>query len=167
MTAGDVKGGCLALEGLREISIEQNARTERHLLQPFDVLVTARGETGRAALVSPDVSRTVAGVTLLVVRPYDPGSGMGHFLWYYLTSAYGIAQIGRQSMGSALPTLTARNLAKVMVPSPGSRHLDLFAQLVEASEEAYVSALEAARLRRDSLRDALIQHTIEQEKAPL
>ncbi len=161
--AGDVTGGWLDLDGLRVVSIQQNPRTERHLLRPFDVLVAARGEAGRACLVPAHVSRTVAGVTLLVVRPRDRGSGMGHYLWYYLTSSYGAAQISRQTMGSAVPLLTARNLGQVMVPMPSPRDLDQFAQLVEASEEAYGSAIDAARLRREALRDALIHEVIEHE----
>lgn len=161
--AGDVANGWLELDGLREIGIQQNPRTERHLLKPFDILVAARGDPGRAALVPPGVSRTVAGVTLLVARPHDPGSGMGHFLWYYLTSAFGTAQMQRQTLGSALPLLTARNLAQVKVPLPSPRELDLFANLIEASEEAYASAIEAARLRREALRNALINDIINKE----
>ena len=41
------------------------------------------------------------------------------------------------------------------MPSP--RELDAVARLVEASEAAYASAVEAARLRREALRDTLIE----------
>ena len=61
-------------------------RAERHLLRPFDLLVTARTGSVQVALVPPEVSRTVAGITLLVVRAKQPESGMGHWLWYCLTS---------------------------------------------------------------------------------
>ena len=162
--SGDVASGWLQLEGLREVSIEQNPRTERHLLRPFDILVAARGGEGRAALVPPGVSRTVAGVTLLVVRPHDPGLGMGHYLWYFLTSAYGEAQIKRAARGTSVPLLTAGSMAEIMVPIPSTRELDLFAQLVEASEAAYASAIDTARLRREALRDALIRKVIEKEE---
>ena len=39
---------------------------------------------------------------------------------------------------------------------PSERNFDAVARLVEASEAAYDSAVEAARLRREILRDALI-----------
>ena len=71
-------------------------RTERHLLRPYDVLVTARGDCVQAALVPRDVERMVASVTLLVVRTHRPEFGMGHYLWYFLTSAQGQAQLQRQ-----------------------------------------------------------------------
>ena len=42
---------------------------------PYDVLVTARSQAVKVALVPPAVSRTAAGVTLLVLRPIRPESG--------------------------------------------------------------------------------------------
>ena len=75
--SGDVRDGWLKLDRLKEIGVLHNTRTERHLLRPFDVLVTARAGSVQSALVPPAVSRTVASVTLLVVRPKEPESGMG------------------------------------------------------------------------------------------
>ena len=151
--------GWLDLNGLREIEVASGVRTERHLLRPFDVLVTARAGAVQTALVPPGVSRTVAGVTLLVVRPKQPESGMGHWLWYFLTSAHGRAQLARRMTVSAtIKSLSARNLGEVAVPVPSPRELDVVVELVEASEAAYAAALEAARLRRETLRDAIIHH---------
>ena len=135
----------------------QGVRTERHLLRPLDVLVTARSGSVQVALVPPAVSRTVAGVTLLVVRAKRPESGMGHWLWYCLTSSLGRTQFAkRMTVSATLKSLSAKNLGEVRVPVPSPRDLDAVARLVEASEEAYESAIEAARLRREALRDAVI-----------
>ena len=157
--SGDVRDdGWLDLHGLREIGLVRRVRTERHLLRPYDVLVTARAGSVQVVLVPPDVSRTVAGITMLVVRPKAPESGMGHWLWYYLTSAHGRAQLARRiTVSSTLKSLSARNLGEVEVPVPSRRDLDTVARLVEASEAAYTSAVVAARLRRDALRDSLIK----------
>ena len=157
--SGDVRDdGWLDLHGLREIGVVRGLRTERHLLRPYDVLVTARAGSVQVVLVPPDVSRTVAGITMLVVRPKAPESGMGHWLWYYLTSAHGRAQLAKRiTVSSTLKSLSARNLGEVEVPVPSTRDLDTVARLVEASESAYTSAVEAARLRRDVLRDSLIK----------
>ena len=156
--SGDVRDdGWLRLDGLREVGVVQDVRTERHLLRPFDVLVTARSGSIQAALVPPDVSRTVAGVTLLVVRPRHPETGMGHWLWYFLTSAHGRVQIAKRlTVNATITSLSATSLGEVEVPVPSDRELDVVARLVEASEAAYASAVEAARLRREILRDALI-----------
>lgn len=155
----DVRGdGWLELDGLREVGVVEGIRTERHLLRPFDVLVTARAGSAQIALVPPGVSRTVAAFTLLVVRPKEPEAGMGHWLWYYLTSTQGRAQLARRMTVSAtVVTLSARSLGEIEVPVPSRRELDAVARLVEASEAAYDAAVAAARLRRETLRDAVIQ----------
>ena len=156
--SGDVRDhGWLDLDGLNELGLIHGVRTERHLLRPFDLLVTARTASIQIALVPPEVSRTVAGVTLLVVRAKRPESGMGHWLWYCLTSSLGRMQLAkRMTVSATLKSLSAKNLGEVQVPVPSPRDLDAVARLVEASEEAYESAIEAARLRREALRDAVI-----------
>ena len=104
------------------------------------------------------IKGAVAGVTMLAGRPSQPQTGMGHWLWYYLTSAHGRAQLAKRiTVSATLKSLSARNLGEVEVPVPSPRDLDTVARLVEASESAYTSAVEAARLRRDALRDSLIK----------
>ena len=156
--SGDVRDdGWLDLDDLNELGLVHGVRTERHLLRPFDLLVTARTASIQVALVPPEVSRTVAGVTLLVVRAKRPESGMGHWLWYCLTSSLGRTQLAkRMTVSATLRSLSAKNLGEVQVPVPSPRDLDTVARLVEASEEAYKSAIEAAQLRRGALRDAVI-----------
>ena len=156
--SGDRQDTCwVSSEGLKEIEVHYSAPIERHLLRPFDVLVTARAGSVQAALVPPGVSRTVASVTLLVVRPHDRESGMGHYLWYFLTSSWGQAQLQRRvTVSSTMTTLSASNLGGVELPVPPQRDLDRIAALVEASEAAYARTIEAARLRRDAVRDSII-----------
>ena len=168
--SGDVPDdGILSLDGLRQIELVRSPRTERHLLRPFDVLVTARSGSVQVALVPPDVSRTVAGITLLVVRPREPELGMGHWLWYFLTSSRGKAQLVRRMTATAtLKSLSARNLGEVEVPVPTYRDMDKVAHLVEASEEAYTRSVEAARVRRETVRDAVVERIgYNAAKAPL
>ena len=149
--------GWLDLGGLREVGVVQGVRTERHLLRPFDVLVTARSGSVQVALVPPDVSRTVAGITLLVIRAKKPETGMGHWLWYFLTSAHGRVQLDkRMTVSATLKSLSAKSLSEIEVPVPSDRDLDVVLRLVEASEEASKESVNAARLRRETLRDSVI-----------
>ena len=155
--SADIEDDRLRLAGLRTIEIERNARTERHLLRPYDVLVTARSHSVKVALVPAAVTRTVAASTLLVVRARAPEAGTAHFLWYYLTSAKGRASIeGRIRVGASIPSLPASALAEIEVPLPPDRALHRFADLIEGSEQAYQAGMRAARLRREALRDAII-----------
>ncbi len=162
MASGDLPDdGWLETEGLREVGFVRSARIERYLLRPFDVLVTGRAGSVRVALVPPDVSRTVAGATLLVVRSPHPETGMGHWLWYFLTSAHGKAQLARRlTTGTAITFLSKRNLGELDVPVPSPRDLDALARIVEASEAAHAATMHAARLRREALRDALVADVI-------
>ena len=154
--SSDIINDGLSLEGLREIEVRQGARTEAHLLEPFDIIVTARSQTVKVALVLPDVSRTVAAATLLVVRTPDPGSGLAHFLWYYLTSTRGRAEVAARITATSLPTLSARALGDVPMPLPPGHDLHRLANLVEAAEISRAADLEAMRLRHDILRDVII-----------
>ncbi len=130
------------------------------------MLVTARTGSVQIALVPLEVSRTVAGVTLLVVRAKHPESGMGHWLWYFLTSAHGRAQVAkRMTVSATLKSLSARNLGEIQVPVPSPRELDTTTRIVEAAAEAYASAVEAARLRRETLLDSVI-HEISRRAVP-
>ena len=157
--SGDItENGWLSLEELREVDVAWSHRSERHLLRPFDVLVTARAGSVQAALVPPQVSRTVAGVTLLVVRAREPTIGMGHWLWYFLTSTLGRAEMTKRLVVSAtMKTLSARSLGEIDIPVPPAGDLDRVARLVEVSEEAYASAVQAAVLRRETLRDGIVR----------
>ena len=156
--SSDLRGaGWVDLDGLKKIEVHHGAPIERHLLRPYDVLVTARAGYVQASLVPPGVSRTVANVTLLVVRPHTPDWGMGHYIWYFLTSSWGQAQLKRRLTVSATVTsLSARNLAEVNLTIPSPRNLERIASLVEASEDAYAATMEAVQLRRDAVRDAII-----------
>ena len=82
---------------------------------------------------------------------------MGHWLWYFLSSTHGKSQIARrQNVNATVTSLSATNLSEIKVPLPAPQKLDHIARLVEASEAAYETAIEAARLRRSVLRDAII-----------
>ena len=115
-----------------------------------------------AALVPPDVSGTVPGISRLVVHPNRPKSGMGHWPLYFLTSAHGQAELAKRITVNATSfSLSATSLSEVEIPVPAPRRLALMAQLVETSEEAYSSEMRAPQLRRQVLRDAIVQDTFQ------
>jgi len=137
------------------IRIPLNELTERHLLKPYDVLVTGKSTSAKAAYVPPSMGRAVANSTLLVVRPADKDTGL--FVWWYLTSSEGRAQLETRMVASVtLSSLPPSALASLEVPLPSQSRLRKFAELIEASERAYSAAREAAELRRSAVRAALI-----------
>lgn len=153
----NIRTGWLDLDDLRRVAVVRNAWSERHLLRPYDVLVTARAESAQVALVPARVSRTAAAGTALVVRAPDPGSGLAHWLWLYLSSTPGRARIaGRRNAGAAAPLLSAANLGALEVPVPPAPILRTIPAFVEASETAYEAGVRAAALRRGALADAFV-----------
>ena len=121
------------------------------------MLVTARGDCVQAALVPRAVERMVASVTLLVVRTHQPEFGMGHYLWYFLTSSQGQAQLQRRlTVSPSVTSLSASNLSEVKLSVPSAQKLNQIARLVEASENAYAATLKAARIGRAAIRDSII-----------
>ncbi len=154
--SADILEDRLTSENLRIIKVREGIRSRAHLLEPYDILVTARSHAVKVALVQPDVFRTVASVTLLIVRTPDPGSGLAHFLWYYLSSGRGRAEIASRLTATSVPTLSARSLGEVPVPLPSSDELLRMPHLVHLAGLSRQDALEAVRLRHDVLRDAII-----------
>jgi hypothetical protein len=137
------------------ILIPRNDLTKKHLLDPYDVLVTGKSTSAKAAYVPPSVGPAVANSTLLVVRPLDRDVGL--FVWWYLTSSEGRAQLETRMVASVtLSSLPPSALANLEVPLPSRSRLRKFAELIEASERAYGAAREAAELRRSAVRTALI-----------
>ena len=154
VSVGDIQDDRLVLDGARPIALEQTERTERHLLRPGDLLITARSTIVKAAIVPLDAQRTVADATLLVVRPHD--FTLPPFLWWYLTSTTGRAQVKARMTGSTVLLLTTAQLGDLEIPVPDLATQDRIAELVQASERAYRAAVEAAELRRSLFRDAIV-----------
>ena len=161
--SADIADDRVTLEDLRTVEVREGVTSRKHLLEPYDILVTARSQVVKVALVQPNVFRTVAAVTLLVVRTPDPGSGLAHFLWYYLSSGRGRAEIASRLTATSVPTLSARSLGEVPVPMPSSAELRRIPDLVFLAELSREDALEAVRVRHDVLRDAIIAEAIARE----
>ena len=163
--SADIVDNRVSLEGLRSVQVKRDHHSEAHLLQPFDVLVAARSQPAKVALVPPGVSNTVAAVTLLVVRTPDPGTGLAHFLWYYLASERGRVDIASRLTGTSLPTLSVTALGHMQVPAPSGDQLRRLANLIVATEASRDAALGAERVRHDVLRDAIAEvfRAIEEE----
>lgn len=140
---------------LSPLALAFNRRTEKHLLRPYDVLVTARSTIVKSALVPPSLTRAVANSTLAVVRPREPE--FGAFLWWFFTSRHGRAQLEGRMVGSTVMLLRAGALEEIEVPLPERRDLHRLADLIDVSERAYVAAMRAAELRHQTIRDHIIE----------
>jgi hypothetical protein len=151
---GDIQDDRLRLDDLDLRAIARIVKTEKHLLRADDVLVTARSSAFKAALVPPAVTRTVADATVSVVRARTPD--LGPYLWWYLTSPPGREQARTRMTGATVLALSVASLAELELPLPPPATLRQIAALIEASEQAYAAAIDAARQRRALFRDAVV-----------
>ncbi len=141
--------------GLETVLIHDGQLTAKHLLRPYDVVVTGKSTAVKAAYVPPNIGRAIANSTLIVISPHD--ADMGLYLWWFLTSREGRRMVeSRMVAGITLSSLLPSALADMEVTLPPPAQLRLFAQLIEASERAYRAAIEAARIRRNAVRDYLM-----------
>jgi hypothetical protein len=162
VSGGDIEDDILNLETAEAVWIEQTSRTQIHLLQPHDVLVTARSTKVKAALVPPGISPTLANSNLLVVRAFEPE--MGIFMWWFFTSDYGRRLLEGAMLPSAtLMSLPANRLATIDLPMPPASERFRLADLIETSERAYISAIEAARTRRNIIKNDVINDLLSRE----
>ena len=142
-------------KGLDDVLIELNPQTEKHLLRPYDVVVTGKSTALKAAYVPSILGRAIANSTMVVVRPDD--ADLGLYLWWFITSAQGREMVQSIMVPSAtLWSLPPRGLAGLEVPLPPRAHLRMLAALIGESERAYWTAKEAADIRRGTLRDHIV-----------
>jgi restriction endonuclease S subunit len=154
VSLGNIEADRIDVDSLNTVMLDFNPRTEKHLLRPYDVLVTARSTKVKSALVPAALSRAVANSTLAVVRPREPE--LGAFLWWFFTSRYGRAQLQARMVGSTVMLLRASALLDVEVPVPDRAALHRIADLIQVSERAYEAAIRTAEIRHETVRDHLI-----------
>jgi hypothetical protein len=157
VTASDIQDDRLMLDGAATAGLEQSERAERYLVEPGDVLLTARSNSVKAALAPPAATRTLADAGLLIVRGSELFVPLGPYLWWYFTSATGRPRVRALMRGQTILSLSPFELAEMTVPLPPDDELYGIADLVEASEAAHVAAVEAAWLRRTVIRDAVVE----------
>jgi len=98
-----------------------------------------------------------------VLRTPDPGTGLAHFRWYYLSSGRSRAEVASRLTATALPTLSAKALGEVPVPLSAPAELRRLAGLIEAREASRDAALEAVQARQDVVRDAIMASAAKEE----
>ena len=157
-TVGDIQDDILSLVRSETRNLRLTEKTERQLLQPYDVLVSARSTLVKAALVPISFHGLIADSTLLVVRGREPV--FGPYLWWFLTSDFGRQQLKARATGSVLLSLSPPALKDLQVPLPPLEQQHRIYDLVRYSEQAYEKAIEAANLRRTLFRDQIIQELL-------
>lgn len=116
LSVGDIQDGRIVknLPYLTEIP----RRYLSHCVRDGDLIVTKTGKPFKAAVVRvPENTTILFGGNLLAVSVDETKADAG-FLAAFLSSEAGLEQLAARSVGSALPTIGARELGETTVPCP-------------------------------------------------
>lgn len=135
--AGLKPDGCLRIRG-------EDLNTQRHLLQPGDVLIQSRGQKFPAAVVDQPIYG-IAALGLYVLRP--GGDVLPAYLAWYLNQPRTRAALRAVARGTYIPFLSANDLRESRVPVPA------------ISTQQRIADIEQLRRRERHLADRLRELT--------
>jgi hypothetical protein len=144
----DLQDGAVAPRAaLDTVGFQFRTRAEAYAVRSDDVLVTGRGTLLKFGLVGDETAGAIASANLIVVRP-NPGV-MGGALFAILSSDVFRPKIEVLRRGATtLLSLSPKDLAKLEINLPPIDEQERVAALVQESQTAYRTALEAADIRR-------------------
>ena len=116
-----------------------------------DLLYCLRGSLGKTAIVRHRGDAAIAS-SLVIIRPGEECSV--EYLYRYLTSPLGEAEIRRFNTGSSQPNLSATSVKKYRIPLPPFAEQKRIAEILDAAD-----ALRAKRRESLAQLDTLLQST--------
>lgn len=130
-----------------------------HLLQPGEILVSARGYS-KAVVYRDEGRATVASSSLFVLRPkskdVDPA-----FIAMFFNSIEGIKAVLRLSSTSSVQSITKDDLGQVLIPELPPDKQRTLGGTVQAIDD-YLDVLDLKRIYLDHLRSAIISKTLQE-----
>lgn len=133
-------GDLVEVEEPSYISDEVHARFPRTHLEPDDLIVSVRGEVGKVGLVPERRAGSNINANTIRIALNERAKGdefTPEFIWLYLNSNVGQAQIRQFIAGGVQETITAPELLEVRIP-----------KLSIGTQAALVAGMQAARAER-------------------
>jgi type I restriction enzyme, S subunit len=148
----DGRGG-FRLDRQRFVPADYAAKMRRGWIRPGDVLVVKDGATtGKVSLVreSFPLSEAVVNEHVVICRPNDRLDSA--FLYHYLSSSSGKAQVLSDFRGAAQGGITKGFVDRVVLPLPTRRIQAAVVGLIEQQIDRVSAALRAAERARENIR---------------
>ncbi len=101
-----------------ESFIPSHQLTDRHTLQPADVLLAARGTHPFASLAPAQLRRAAASPSFIIIRPHSTQHTLPAYLELFLNLPATQALIKNLAKGSSLQAISIQALASLPVPIP-------------------------------------------------
>lgn len=132
-----------------------NRPVDQYRLQTGDVLLPARSTSLKMAIVPPEWDGAIINATLIRIRcgdRLDP-----RLLVAYMSHPSGRAEVEACSQSGTLQlNLTVRSLRSLEIPLPPIEEQARLVELMEAADDAYRSAVDAAQRRHRSANEVVL-----------
>ncbi|MGI2906819.1 restriction endonuclease subunit S [Tolypothrix sp. VBCCA 56010] len=115
INAGHIQDGIIKLSEMNYITEERFNLLGSGKVKSNDILYCLRGSLGKTAIVKNITTGAIAS-SLVIIRPFD--CSKHEYLFYYLISPFGDAEIRKYDNGSAQPNLAANSVRSYSVPLP-------------------------------------------------
>jgi type I restriction enzyme, S subunit len=147
INAGHLENGIIQMLEMNYISEERFNLLGSGKVKPKDILYCLRGSLGKIAIVK-DIQRGAIASSLVIIRPFDYSDP--EYLFYFLISPLGKAEITKYDNGSAQPNLSAGNVGTYSIPLPPlneqRRIVSTIEQLTDRSHKARAALEDVPKL---------------------
>jgi type I restriction enzyme S subunit len=111
-------GEWVKLNELGYIDIETNSKFSRSILNENDLVMTVRGEVGKVGIVNSELSGgNISANVIKITLKYGVGI-IPQYIWFYLNSAIGKAQIRKYFSGGVQETITVPDICDINIVLP-------------------------------------------------
>lgn len=135
----------------------------RYRIQAGDVLVSARSTSLRSAIVPKELAGNLINATILGIRTLPKLEPRLLVAWLEHPEGRAALESVAQS-GTAQMNITVAAISKIMVPVPPLPAQRQMAKILEAADEAYHAATQAAEDRRRIARQVVVAQLNESRK---
>lgn len=153
INAGHIKNGNIDFESMNYISGERFDLLGSGKVQCNDILYCLRGSLGKTAVIRAIEEGAIAS-SLVIIRPSNKIDT--DYLYHYLVSPRGKAEIWKYDNGSSQPNLSAKSVKGYKIPLPPLEEQKRIAAILEKADAIRRKRKEAIALTEELLRSTFL-----------
>jgi type I restriction enzyme, S subunit len=146
INAGHLKEGSVEFESMNYISQEKFNVLGSGKVQHNDILYCLRGSLGKTAIIQ-DIDKGAIASSLVIIRPSKDITTK--YLFYFLTSNLGQAEIYKYDNGSTQPNLSAASVKAYQIPLPPLEEQKRIAAILDKADRVRRKRQEAIQLTEE------------------
>ncbi|MDR0847076.1 MAG: N-6 DNA methylase [Lactobacillales bacterium] len=141
---------------LKKVKARENSRIENYKVRKGDVLLSVRGTTNKICIIKEDYENVIFNSNLICIRPY-PSRTDSEWLFEYLKSPIGLAQLEQMSEGGTIKQISPNNLRSLKLPKIGLRDQILSVENYNNKKDKLNKKIQELKQREKELDQQLFQ----------